>query len=130
MNKDYTYYKSRKIFTLVDLIPAIIIIVAIIVTLVLLFQPSGDVVKIYSDGRLIGEYSLNENRTVTVSNAGKENVVSIENGNVYMLSANCNNQICVKSEKISGDGREIICAPHGLVVIIERRDAPDAVTGA
>lgn len=130
MNKEYTYYKSRKYSTLVDLIPAIIIVVAIIVTLVLLFQSDGNVVKIYSDGSLIGEYSLTEDRTVTINNDGEENVIRIEDGYVYMLSANCSNGICLNYGKISRNGREIVCAPHGLVVIIERDDDLDAITGA
>lgn len=130
MNKEYTYYKSRKYFTLVDLIPAIIIVVAIIVTLVLLLQPDGNVVKIYSDGSLIGEYSLTEDRTVTINNDGEENVICIDDGYVYMLSANCSNGICLNYGKISRNGREIVCVPHGLVVIIERNDDLDAITGA
>lgn len=130
MNKDYSYYKSRKFFTLVDVIPAIIIVVSIIVTLILLIQPNGNLVKIYSDGTLVGEYSLDENRTVTISEDGDENIIRIENGYVYMLSANCNNQVCVNYGKISRNGREIVCAPHGLVVIIERDDDLDGITGA
>lgn len=49
----------------------------------------------------------------------KRNTVKIENGVVFMKSADCKNQICVKTGKISKSGETIICLPNKVIVEIE-----------
>lgn len=49
----------------------------------------------------------------------KHNTVKIENGEVFMKSADCKNQICVKTGKISKSGETIICLPNKVIVEIE-----------
>ena len=55
----------------------------------------------------------------------------IDSGSVYMKSACCENNTCVKQGKISKEGESIICLPNKVVitVIIDGEDnSPDIVT--
>ncbi len=124
------YYKNRKLYTLVDIIPIIIIIAILIVAIIFLTFPSGNTVKIYSDGVLYGQYSLSKNQQITIENGTNKNIIVIENGKVYMKYSTCKNQNCVLVGEISGQYNEIICAPNKIVIIIENSNDIDAVTGA
>ena len=51
------------------------------------------------------------------------NTVVIENGYVYMQSANCNDKLCIKQGKITKIGESIVCLPNKIVVEIKERAA-------
>lgn len=55
-----------------------------------------------------------------------ENLVSIRNGSVDVLSANCDNQVCVEHAPIGAAGEQIVCLPHGMVVEIVADEADAA----
>ncbi len=53
------------------------------------------------------------------------NRVVIEGGAVRVESADCKNQICVRHGTLSPDSADvdfISCAPHRLLIVLERRD--------
>ena len=82
-------------------------------------------VVITKNGELFESCSLYENKTV---NTGSNTIV-IENGEVYMGSADCRNHICIREGRISKAGQIIICMPNRIVVEIKGGDeAYDAVT--
>ncbi len=59
---------------------------------------------------------------------GYENIVRIEEGDVYMAEANCPSQQCVHQGKISKVGQSIVCLPSRLVItIIAKETDLDAV---
>lgn len=80
--------------------------------------PKGDVVTISVDNKIYGRYKLNDNRSIVVQGVDGSNTVVINDGFVYVAEADCKNQICVKSSKISSPGQSIICLPHRMVVTI------------
>lgn len=47
------------------------------------------------------------------------NVVVIANGQVYMNSATCKDQICVKHKPIYKDGEVIICLPNQVFIEVD-----------
>ena len=47
------------------------------------------------------------------------NKVVIKNSCVYVESATCKNQICVKHKKISNRGESIVCLPNKVTVEIK-----------
>ena len=49
----------------------------------------------------------------------KINTINIKDGKVSVTEANCHDELCVKSHKISRDGEMIVCLPHKLYVKIE-----------
>ena len=58
--------------------------------------------------------SLSKDQEFTAQTSLGENVIVIEDGNVYVREADCDNQDCVHQGKISSPGRQIICLPHKL----------------
>ena len=85
-------------------------------------------VRITVDGQVYGEYALNENQELAIGNT---NVCVIESGSVYMKSADCPDQICVKTKPIHTRSGSIICLPNKVSVEIvgdsEDNNEPDAV---
>lgn len=96
------------------------------------FRPadSGEqaVVRITVNGQVYGEYPLDEYREISIQDT---NVCVIENGTVYMKSADCPDQVCVKTKPIHSRAASIICLPNKVSVEIVGGSAniekPDAI---
>ena len=84
-------------------------------------------VVITIDGKVYGEYPLQEERTVDIE--GK-NVLVISDGKADMTEADCPDQICVHQHAISKNGESIICLPNKVVVSVSssQESELDAVT--
>lgn len=91
---------------------------------------SQSTVRITVDGSVYGEYPLNKNGEIKINDT---NVCVIEDNTVYMKSANCPDQICVKTKAIKTSASSIVCLPNKVVVEIvapdgvESSDVPDVV---
>ena len=95
-----------------------------------LFRPEGDTVIVTVGGEFYGEYSLYEDRTVSIHKENTENIFVIRDGKVYMESASCPDGICAKHRGIFRDGDSIICLPNQVVITVDlqqKEEAPDIV---
>lgn len=81
-------------------------------------KKGGNMVCVMVDGKEYGRYSLKENQTIEVSDEKGYNRIIIDNGSVYMESADCPDQYCVRHKAITGQNETIVCLPHKLVVEI------------
>lgn len=66
-----------------------------------------------------GEYDvmpLSRDAEVTVVSSLGENRIKTSGGYVWIDEADCKNQICVQTGKVSRPGDTIVCLPHHLVV--------------
>lgn len=96
------------------------------------FRPAGAdeqaMVRITVDGQVYGEYPLDENQEIPIYDT---NICVIENGTVYMKSADCPDQICVKTKPIHSRAASIICLPNKVSVEIvggsKETEEPDAI---
>lgn len=83
----------------------------------LMLRPSseGAYAVITHHGEEIATYPLSRDTSVTI---GKEayNVITIEDGKVFVSDANCGDHTCIHTGKISLQGQQIICLPHELVI--------------
>ena len=71
-------------------------------------------VRISLDGTVLGEYPLNEDRTIPI---GDTNVCRIEDGKAFMLEASCPDQLCMEQfDPIGSGGGMIICLPNKVVL--------------
>ncbi len=64
------------------------------------------------------EYSLSEDRTVTVSSREITLSVLIENGQASVTESNCSDGVCRSSGRISQSGETILCAPAGIRLFV------------
>ena len=88
----------------------------------ILAKTKGEYVRIYQEGKLLGEYPLSRDDTVAV---GRTNVVEILGGKVRMKKADCKDQLCVRQHVISKNRESIICLPNQVVVEISSGEESD-----
>lgn len=84
----------------------------------------GAALTISMDGQVYGRYALDTDREIPIDDT---NICHIEAGAVSMTWADCPDQVCVHSAKISQMGQTIICLPNRVVLEItdSSRTSPD-----
>ena len=84
--------------------------------------------EISIDGKILGTYSLTEDCVIEI---GGGNTCRIEDGEVFMASADCPDQICVNSAPINAHGGSIVCLPNKVILKIvsaeNQEDGPDVI---
>lgn len=88
-------------------------------------------VRGYLDGKCVCEYPIDCDikTTIRTPDQNGSNVLVIDQKKVYIASADCPGQDCVKMGMITKSGEELICLPHKLVIRIEGGDnAIDAIS--
>ena len=100
-----------------DFIIIATVALAAILSVVLLFSFSkqGSRVIIKQNNEVVYDESIDKNVNF---NTGT-NVVVVKDGTVFVSEANCKNQVCVASGKISKKGESIICLPNKVTVEIK-----------
>ena len=100
-----------------DLIIIILVflVTAILFTVFFLIKSDGKTVVIKENNEITAEYPLDTDRVIELTH----NTVNIQNSEVFMKSADCKNQICVKTGKISKGGECIVCLPNKVIVEIK-----------
>ncbi|MEG2353051.1 MAG: NusG domain II-containing protein [Clostridium sp.] len=76
-------------------------------------------VEITLDGKLLKTIDItdkNYSSKFSISNESYVNEFIIENGTIRIISANCSDEVCVKSGSIGKVGETIVCLPHRLIV--------------
>lgn len=84
-----------------------------------IFKEKGESVTITQDGTNIGQYSLQENKTIPLESQNGYNLLVIEDGSARMVEADCPDKLCVKQRRISNAGESLICLPHKLIVTVD-----------
>ena len=86
----------------------------------------GNLVQVYVDGRLTGEYLLSEDNIVSIQGYnGGMNTLVIKDGSVFMKEADCPDKLCIHQGRINREGMELICMPNRVVVRILGKDKSD-----
>lgn len=110
-----------------DIILAVIIAIVGIAASIYLSMYDTDIkngqVIIHANNKIYGEYSLYEDREVTVKEGDHINKITIKGGNVQMSFSTCKSQDCVKQGTIKDSSKSIICLPHKIVVEIESKES-------
>ncbi len=87
-------------------------------------HPQGDRVSITVNGKET-LYSLETDRVIPLDTAKGHNQVIIKDHTVYMESANCPDQICVRHKAVSKNGETIICLPNQVFIEVESSKEKD-----
>lgn len=120
--------KSTKFWLLII---GVILVVAVAGLLVIQsVREEGAQVVITWNGEVDGTYPLDENQTfVFEGESGGYNVVTIEDGFVFMEEANCPDQICVKHKPLNQTADPIVCLPNKLVVEVIAPETENQLDG-
>lgn len=98
------------------LIGGLLVLALILMGLFLLLRQGGAYVVIRVDGTEVARYSLSQDGQYELN--GGTNVLRIENGSAYLVSADCPDLLCVKQGKIRYSGQTITCLPNRLTVTV------------
>lgn len=93
----------------------------------MLIRPTGTLVCVLQDGKLLRTVDLSAEETFTVTGEAGENRITVKNGEIFVESADCPDQVCVRHGALKKGGEPIVCLPNRLV--IEWRDAASDVDG-
>ncbi len=104
---------KKKDLILVGIILAVILIAFLVISLV---KTDGAYVIVRVDGVQVARYELSENGEYPLN--GGTNVLRIEDGKAYLISANCPDLLCVNQGKIDESGEVITCLPNRLTVTV------------
>ncbi len=77
------------------------------------------------DGEEYKRYPLSENCVVEIPGKLGNNTLTIQDGVAYMSEAVCPDKICMNHGKIRYNKQQIVCAPGGIVVIIENGETSE-----
>ncbi len=108
----------------------LLIIISLLPSIVFSQNVSGSeekYVEIYVDGEKFKEIKLGEDihyEYEIISDNG-QNIVVISGDEVYMESADCFDQSCVKQGKISDIGRSLVCLPNRIFIEIVGKEASE-----
>ena len=98
------------------LIGAILAVIIVMFTVITLTKEDGAYVIVRLDGNEIARYSLTENGEYELN--GGTNILRIEDGDAFLVSANCPDHLCVKQGRIDQTGETITCLPNRLTVTV------------
>lgn len=79
-------------------------------------------IEITSNGKLIKTIDItdpNYKLDFELNDEDHLNTFKVENGGISIVSANCSDEVCVKSGFINKVGQTIVCLPHKLIVEIK-----------
>lgn len=101
-----------------DVIVVLSMLAVSLILLLLVFSLSknGDYVKVSVNGEQTGIYPLATDAEITIN--GGTNVLKIESGEAFIISADCPDHICVNSGRISKVGQSVICLPNKVTVTV------------
>lgn len=86
--------------------------------------------EVYVGGSLYAVLPLEVNTQLRVECGGGFNLVTVENGAVFVADADCPDRVCVETGKISGGAVPVVCLPHRLEIrVVNGSDVADAVVG-
>ena len=105
------------------LISAILAIILLAFAVMPLFQADGSYVVVRLDGEEIAKYSLHTDGVYELN--GGTNVLCIEGGSAYLLSATCPDHLCVNQGKINNSWQTITCLPNRLTITVYGGQASD-----
>lgn len=110
----------RKIFksTAFWIVTFLLILSACLTVIILKNNIHGNVVKVYVEDEIFTEIPLQNDGEYPIITQYGTNILQIKDGGVRVLSADCQNQICVNYGWVTQPEKPLICAPHKLVVMI------------
>lgn len=104
---------KKKDLILVGVILAMILIAFLVIALV---KEEGAYVIVRVDGEAVARYELSQDGEYALN--GGTNVLRIETGKAYLISADCPDLLCVNQGKIDESGETITCLPNRLTVTV------------
>lgn len=92
--------------------------------------PKQEIAQIYLDGELVQELHWGALTAPQEIPIGDGNILCADGDGVWMKSADCPDQLCVKQGKIHNGSRSIVCLPNRVTVTLKSAEPGlDGVAG-
>ena len=108
---------NKKLLADVILVASLLVVGLSVFLITTLTREEGSTVIVSVNGDDKCEYPLSQNGEYSLN--GGTNVIVIEDGAVYMKSADCPDRLCVHQGKKSMNGERIVCLPNRVEVRVE-----------
>ena len=102
---------------LLAMLAVLLLALALLLSLLGLFD-RGREAEILIDGEPYMTLPLSLDRRETVTSRGVTLVIVVEDGAVFVESADCDDLVCQHTGSISRSGTAVVCAPAGVVIRI------------
>jgi hypothetical protein len=79
---------------------------------------TGSVVQVNFKGETYGNFSLFQDKKISLIGKEGESVIEIKDGQARLKSAPCKNQYCIQQGWISFTGQMLICIPNEISIEI------------
>ena len=122
--------KQNKIFTKGDFLIMAVALIVIIAIFIFSIRPmvTGSTVEIYESGELVHTINLSKNESYFYEVASGNNTITVKDGVAYIEDSTCSDQLCVKIGAIKDSGKQIVCLPNRLRVVITGEGEIDAIS--
>lgn len=106
-----------------DIILVLVMLAAAMMALLIInygVKKKGTYAVVKVDGQELYKLELDKDTTIDVAGyQGGLNRIEVKAGKVSMTEADCPDELCVKTGKISRTGETIVCLPHRVVIEIK-----------
>ena len=102
-----------------------VVIVALGLLWAFLSAEEGNVATVTVHGEVVETLPLDTNGTYEIIAGEHTLIVAVEDGSVCVSEADCPDQVCRQTGKISKAGASIACAPAGVLIRISGGGATD-----
>ena len=83
---------------------------------------SGKYAEVTVGSEYYGTYDLSKDREVLIDSHDQKNLLRIEDGEIFMVEADCPNQDCIAQGAVSHAKQNIVCLPNKVFVSISGAD--------
>lgn len=105
-----------------DLLIAAMLLAFALAVMALNFLSAGEPGKSFTvtlDGREVLRATLSRDGEYPIRQPdGAVNVITVENGQVYVREANCRDGLCMRQGRTKTAAKTLVCLPHKLVVTV------------
>ncbi len=108
------------------LIACILAIAGVLFAIAALFASDGTYAVVRQNDRVVACLPLDTDAELVLEG----NTVVVENGQVYMRTANCAGGDCLRHAPIKRSGESIVCLPNRVTVTVTDRKGEEAKTDA
>ncbi len=125
---------ERKLISKNDILLLTILFV-LCLGLLIVFRHGNDkkTATIYFNNDIVETVNLSENTEKKIIKTGSEGkcIICCENNEIYFLSSDCPDKLCVKSKHLSKNGDFAACLPQKVVITVSskhKNDSPDIIS--
>ncbi len=117
--------RLRSLVTRADIVLIVIFLLISCVLFAHYYRKSGSVVEIRYGERIVGTYSLSQDRVIEIDDGI---AAEIKDSRVRMLRSTCPHQVCVQQGWSSSPARPIVCVPNKVCIRILGDDQQMMIT--